>query len=183
MNRPHWLEPRWLQRHVRIVVLLLGGALVFFGLRDLRFVAIAADDDSTPSIEAGGKAVVKTLADDDFELERDALYLFDRTGDATEIGELRLARLLGLPGDVVQREPLVVAAGERAERTRVRIGAAERVVPTELAELLPDVVPAGRVLLFTDNPACRHPDSRALGPLPIERLKLRVVASFGLLPR
>ena len=183
MNGLRRLDPGRLQRHARILVLLLGGALIFLGLRDFRFVAIAPDDDSTPTVEAGTKAMVKTLADDDFVLQRDALYLFDRTGDAVEISELRLARLFALPGDLLVRAPLVAADGERAEQTRVRVGAAERVLPSELAELLPDVVPDGCVLLFTDNPACRHPDSRALGPLPVERLKLRLVASLGLLPR
>ncbi len=183
MTRPNWLDPRWLQRHARLVVLLLGAALVYFGLRDLRFVAIAADDDSTPAVIGGTKALVKTLADDDFVLERGALYLFDGSGDASEIAQLRLARLIGLPGDRVDREPLAASDGVRADRCRVTIGGAQRVMPSELADLLPPEVPDGAVLLLTDNPACRHLDSRALGPLPIERLKLRIVASLGLLPR
>ncbi len=174
------LDPRWLQRHLRKVVLLLGAALLFFGLRDLRLVQIAVDDDSTPTLTPGVKAIVRTLADDTGALERGALYLVDLTGQAERIDQLRAARLVGLPGDRVVRCPAAAtASGEPSPRLEFEIGGYHVTLPVDLADLFPDSVPEGHCLLLTDNPACHHLDSRALGPLPVERLRLRVVASLG----
>lgn len=177
-----WRDPRQLQRVIRIGVLLVGAGLIAVGLAGLRFTTIALDDDSTPEVAPGAKALVRTLADDDFELHRGALYLFDRTGRAERMDELRLARLVGLPGDRVVRAN-EERAGAPRDYVRFDIGGTPLTLPTEFADQVPAEVPADQVLLFTDNPACRHPDSRYLGPLPIERLKVRVLGSLGGLPR
>lgn len=174
-------DPRRLARRLRLVVLAAGAALIWWGMRDLRFVTISREDDSTPSVRPGARALVALL--DEEPLERGGLYLFDPTGSADEIADLRLARLHGLPGDTVACTPRPAVAGGRSERSDVVIGELTLVMPSEIAALLPAEVPAGSVLLFTDNPACRHLDSRALGPLPIERLKLRLLGSLGGLPR
>lgn len=173
-----WKDPRQLQRLVRRVALLIGAALLAWGFADLTFATIALADDSTPSVEAGARVLVRTLAADDGELQRGAIYLFDPTGRATGTHELRMARLFGLPGDVV-----AVRAAIDRPMARVEIWGESRSLPRELAELLPERVPAGHVLLFTDNPACRHLDSRALGPVAAERLRLRVLLSLRGLPR
>ncbi|MBM4016502.1 MAG: hypothetical protein FJ293_16275 [Planctomycetes bacterium] len=178
-----WRDPRSVQRSVRWAVLLLGALLITWGLSGLRFTTIALEDDSTPEVAPGAKALVRTLADDDFTLHRGALYLFDRTGEATEMGELRLARLVGLPGDAVRPRVEDAAAAAPGALIRFDIGDTSLVLPAEIVGRLPDEVPADHVLLFTDNSACRHLDSRYLGPLPIERLKVRVLGSLGGLPR
>lgn len=170
------LDPLRLQRHVGKIGLALGALLAWLGLRGIQFSRIAADDDSTPSIAAGCRVLVRTLEQDDGELLRDALYLFDVRGNAETYGDLRMARLHGLPGDRI--EPLEADGRPLA---RVRIGPREHRLPAEIARLLPERVPDGCVLLLTDNPACRHLDSRALGPVPIERLRLRVVMALWLL--
>lgn len=181
MNRA--ADPRRWMRAIRRIGLLVGAALLWWGMRDFRFATISTEDDSTPTIRPGARALVRTLTDDAGALERDELYLFDPTGHAERIDELRLARLVGLPGDRVTTTPIDAIAGARAEWALVRFGPLERRLPTELAELLPSEIPAGCVFVLTDDPAARHPDSRALGPLPVERLKLRVLASLGGLPR
>ncbi len=178
-----WRDPRSVQRLARWSVLLLGAVLITWGLRGLRFTTIADEDNSTPEVAPGAKALVRTLEDDDFALHRGALYLFDRTGRAEAMAELRLARLVGLPGDAVRPQAAAESAGAPGALLRFDIGGTTVTLPVEAAERLPGEVPADHVLLFTDNPACHHLDSRYLGPLPIERLKLRVLGSLGGLPR
>jgi len=169
------LDPGRLQKHLGKAVLVVGVALTWFGLKDVRFARIAPDDDSTPSVAPGSRVLVRTLEQDGGELQRGALYLCDLTGRARELAMLRLARLIALEGDRIERrddrhgDRVVVAAGER-----------EFILPREIAALLPEVVPERHALLLTDNPASRHLDSRALGALPIERLKLRVVSAIQL---
>jgi hypothetical protein len=183
--RIDWRDPRSVLRILRFGILLVGALLIVFGLSGLRFVTIALDDDATPEVAPGAKALVRTLDDDDFRLHRGALYLFDRTGHAETMEELRLARLVGLPGDVIRLPPgdSSDAPRQQGELRRFDIGGTLVTLPAELLDQLPPEVPADHVLVFTDNPACVHLDSRFLGPLPIERLKVRVVASLGGLPR
>lgn len=175
---PRRLEPHRLRKLASRIVLPVALLLGWFGLKDVHFVRVAPDDDSTPSIAAGSKVFVRTLAQDDGELTRGALYLTDLTGEAHTLEMLRMVRLVGLPGDGIARVPAPLQG-------RILLAIADQRIslPAELAESFPDRVPDDRCLVLTDNPACRHLDSRALGPLPIERLKLRVVASLGSLLR
>jgi hypothetical protein len=155
-----WRNPAFLQRHAGKLVLIAGALLVFLGLKDVHFVRLARDDDSTPGFAGGSRVFVRTIEQDDGELQRGALYLVDVTGKAHTLEMLRMARLVGLPGDLV---------AETAS------------LAPEIAALLPARVPDGHCLVLTDNRDCRHLDSRALGPLPLERLKLRVVANASFL--
>jgi len=168
------LTPWRLQRHLGKVALAAAVVLALFGLKNVHLARVAADDDSTPEIAPGSRVLVRTVEEDGGELKRGALYLVDLAGDAEKLSELRLERLIGLPSDdVVRRESTLQG------RVALEIGGTTVVVPAELADFFPSRVPEGCCLLLTDNPACRHLDSRALGPLPVERLKLRVVAGLG----
>jgi hypothetical protein len=171
-------EPLRLRKHLVRAVLVLGVLLAWFGLKDIHFVRVAPDDDSTPGITAGSKVLVRTREQDEGALTRGALYLADLTGEAHTLAMLRIVRLVGLPGDAIVRQPAALAG-----RVVLVLGDQRVSLPAELAPLFPDRVPEAGCLVFTDNPACHHLDSRALGPLPIERLKLRVVGSLGSLLR
>lgn len=164
------VSPRSAQRWVRRLVFVALAAVLYFGLRDLRFRTVAEGDRGTPELPPGTRVFV-TTPHQDGEWIRGALY-FARY--PTENGTtLRLVRMVGLPGDsVVVDENGVRVGGERVE------------VSISVGRSWPAQVPADGALVLTDRDDRQsvhevHPDSRTLGPVPLAMLETRVA---GVLP-
>lgn len=160
---------RWVRRGVLVAVALL----LWWGLRDLRFVVVAQDDWSTPGMGPGRKALVRAVAGPE-DLEVGELYFAAyRWPPEAESLELRLVRLIGAPGERVEVE------GEE-----VRVGGRRISVPSYCGRLWPALLASDQCLVLTDEPFVApprrlHPDSRELGSIAVEGLHYRVA---GVLP-
>lgn len=158
---------RWVRRVFLVVVVIL---IVQFVVR-IEVRKVAEDDWSTPAAPPGRVLLVRSVERDEGEVLAGNLY-FVQYEWPTGSGErsLRLARVVGVGGEVVVKEESGVTIAERPVGVR----------PIEVLGW-PDRVPDGEVLILTDEhevlePRELHPDSRQLGPIPEKWLRLRVVA-------
>jgi hypothetical protein len=155
------------QKLVRWGVVLAVVGLVLFRLPDVRMIRVAADDRSTPEAGPGRRLLVVPFDPAEIAEQVESLFLAAYPWD----GELslRLVRLVGVPGEEVRRRGDEVFVDGRLLP-----------VPASRIEHWPGRVPRGECLVLTDQPFVAapgrlHPDSRILGPVPLEQLVYRVV--------
>ena len=159
------MTPQTAKTWARRVVLVALAGVLWWGLSDLRFRRVEGGDWSTPGFPPGSLLFV-TDALEEGEWIRDCLYF--ATYPANDNTVWRLVRLVGLPGDTVE----VVGSEVRVA------GRAVALHPHEVAEW-PAIVPEDEAVVLTDQSASQtvhpvHPDSRALGPVPLRMLRQRV---------
>lgn len=167
------LEPHVAAVWVRRIILILAVGVVYWGFSAITFLRVAADDHSTPDIAAETLLITRPLPADEGELIAGSLYLatylWPPEGDQTS---LRLVRVVGIPGESVIRNA-----------TGLSIGGRPVSLPPEQTSHWPEKIPMDCCLVLTDQPflaapARLHPDSRILGPIAVEGIRFRVVATL-----
>lgn len=162
------------QRAFRVVRLAVYGGVILLlvlGTRDLRFVRVLPDDQSTPQAPPGTLVLVRTLEQDGGEIRPAHLYFLRYPDPASGGQAARLARVVALPGETLVRAGGVLRAGGRVLP-----------IPADAVPGWPEAVPDGHVLVLTDAPSAAHPDSRQLGPVPVQQLLWRMVLPMRILP-
>lgn len=117
--------------------------------------------------------------------QRGDIVIFNVPAKARESEALFIKRVVGLPGDTVEvKDDHLIVNGARLDYRagadgveRERLGSAEHRVltgPGPLANQAPLTVPAGHIFVMGDH-RNNSADSRAWGPLPLERLRGRAV--------
>ena len=166
--QPH-VATRWTLR----AILLAAVGVVWWGFSQAQFVRVSDDDHSTPDLGPGTLLWVRSLEQDQNELWPGQLYLavYNWPPGSDEL-DLRLVRLAGLPGEPIEKLEKQVAVGGR-------------VLPVPRVEAFdwPEQVPEQHCVVLTDVPFAPEPhplhrDSRQLGPIAVEGLRYRVVASL-----
>jgi signal peptidase I len=159
----------------RVLLALLLGVLALAVARPLVLDTFRiASASMAPTLQAGDRVAVDTLADGLAGLRRGDVVAFE---DVERPGQVAIKRVVALPGDTVALRDGALLVNAR-RRPEPYLGAA-------LAGrdfFGPVVVPVGHVFVLGDNRA-RSVDSRFSGPVPVRALLGRVVARWWPLPR